>query len=64
MYNSFLRVVGVCDGLICLADDMFCYAYDFFIWNPAIRKLVTLPMPDVTFSTHRGYDASIGFVWL
>ncbi|PQQ19942.1 F-box/kelch-repeat protein [Prunus yedoensis var. nudiflora] len=59
--NEHLRVVGTCDGLICLADDMPCYCYNFFIWNPAIRKLVTLPRPGITFRTHGGYDASIGF---
>ncbi|BBH01846.1 F-box and associated interaction domains-containing protein [Prunus dulcis] len=59
--NSHLRVVGTCSGLICLADDILHYGYNFFIWNPAIRKLVTLPRPGVTFRTHGGYDASIGF---
>ncbi|CAL2254795.1 unnamed protein product [Prunus armeniaca] len=59
--NSHFRVVGTCSGLICLADDILRYGYNFFIWNPAIRKLVTLPRPGVTFRTHGGYDASIGF---
>ncbi|XP_021820020.1 uncharacterized protein LOC110761765 [Prunus avium] len=63
LYNQHLRVVGTCNGLICLADDIFCYGDDIFIWNPAIRKLVTLPCPGVTYMTHGGYesDASIGF---
>ncbi|PQP99726.1 F-box protein CPR30 [Prunus yedoensis var. nudiflora] len=60
-HNSYIRVVGICDGLFCLADDMFRYCYNFFIWNPAIRKLVTIPWPNVRFDTHAGYDASIGF---
>ncbi|XP_021831966.1 F-box/kelch-repeat protein At3g23880-like [Prunus avium] len=59
--NSHLRVVGTCDGLICLADDVPSYAYNFIIWNPAIKKSVTLPKPGITFPTHGGYDASIGF---
>ncbi|XP_016649789.1 PREDICTED: uncharacterized protein LOC103333053 [Prunus mume] len=61
LYNPHLRVVGTCKGLICLADDIFRYGYDIFIWNPAIRKLVTLPYPGVTYMTHGGYDAPIGF---
>ncbi|BFG22411.1 hypothetical protein CerSpe_086850 [Prunus speciosa] len=60
-HNFCIRVVGTCDGLVCLADDMFDYHYNFFIWNPAIRKLVTLPKPSVRLKTHREYDASIGF---
>ncbi|CAL2253500.1 unnamed protein product [Prunus armeniaca] len=59
--NSHLRVVGTCDGLICLADDVPSYAYNFIIWNPTIKKSVSLPMPGITFQTHGGYDASIGF---
>ncbi|BBH02038.1 F-box and associated interaction domains-containing protein [Prunus dulcis] len=59
--NSHLRVVGTCDGLICLADDVPSYAYNFIIWNPAIKKSVTLPRPGITYQTHGGYDASIGF---
>ncbi|PQQ01013.1 F-box/kelch-repeat protein [Prunus yedoensis var. nudiflora] len=59
--NSHLHVVGTCDGLICLADDVPSYAYNFIIWNPAIKKSVTLPKPGITFWKHGGYNASIGF---
>ncbi|XP_050117639.1 F-box/kelch-repeat protein At3g23880-like [Malus sylvestris] len=59
--NSHLRVVGTCNGLICLADDIFRYGYNFFLWNPAIRKLLKLPVPGFTYRTHGGYDARIGF---
>ncbi|XP_007207683.2 F-box/kelch-repeat protein At3g23880 [Prunus persica] len=61
LHNSFLRVVGVCDGLVCLADDIFRYGSTFIIWNPCIRKSVTLPSPGVTFRKNGGYDATIGF---
>ncbi|XP_021806415.1 F-box/kelch-repeat protein At3g23880-like [Prunus avium] len=59
--NSHLRVVGTCDGLICLSDDVPSYAYNFIIWNPAIKKSVTLPKPGITYQTHGGHNASIGF---
>ncbi|XP_021806440.1 F-box/kelch-repeat protein At3g23880-like [Prunus avium] len=59
--NSHIRVVGTCDGLICLADDLLSYAYNLIIWNPAIKKSVTLPKPGITYQTHGGYNASIGF---
>ncbi|KAM2237798.1 hypothetical protein ACFX1S_013109 [Malus domestica] len=59
--NSHLRVVGTCNGLIGLADDIFRYGYNFFLWNPAITKLLKLPMPGFTYRTHGGYNASIGF---
>ncbi|CAB4299585.1 unnamed protein product [Prunus armeniaca] len=31
------------------------------VWNPAIKKSVTLPKPGITYQTHGRYDASIGF---
>lgn len=61
LHNPHLRVVGTCNGLVCLADDICRYGYNFYIWNPAIRKLMTLPKPGATYSTHGGYDAAIGF---
>lgn len=39
------RVVGTCNGLVCLADDLMCYAFVLVIWNPSVRKYVTLPNP-------------------
>ncbi|XP_008226228.1 PREDICTED: F-box/kelch-repeat protein At3g23880-like [Prunus mume] len=61
LLNPHLRVVGTCNGLICLADDISAYGYNFFLWNPTIRKLLTLPGPGITFWTHGAYNASIGF---
>ncbi|XP_075668642.1 F-box protein At3g07870-like [Castanea sativa] len=59
--NGVFRVVGTCNGLVCLADDLYRYCYNFIIWNPCIRKFVQLPRPHMRFSTHGGYDASVGF---
>ncbi|KAK9937930.1 hypothetical protein M0R45_014694 [Rubus argutus] len=60
MENLCFRVAGSCDGLVLLADDLGHYAYNFVIWNPSIRKYVTLPKPFVRFSTHGRYDGSVG----
>ena len=54
-------VVGTCDGLLCLFDDLFTYTDIFYLWNPCVRKILRLPYPNVTFSTHGGFDASLGF---
>ncbi|CAL9007717.1 unnamed protein product [Prunus brigantina] len=62
--DSCIRVAGICDGLVCLvddADDLFGYNYNLFIWNPSIRKFVTLHEPGVKLNTHGQYSASIGF---
>ncbi|XP_059665025.1 F-box/kelch-repeat protein At3g06240-like [Cornus florida] len=59
--NSFFRMVGICNGLICLSDDHFCYTYTLIIWNPAIRKCVNLPKPRVCFDTYGPYMFALGF---
>ncbi|KAL6200620.1 hypothetical protein ACLB2K_030401 [Fragaria x ananassa] len=63
MYNESFRVVGICNGLVCLADDLNRYGYNFLIWNPSIRKLVTLPKPGLRYETVGGYDAYHGFAF-
>jgi F-box interacting protein len=59
--NGRFRVAGICDGLVCLADDILSKAMKYIIWNPSIRKAVMLPRPGVTFTTHGPFEDSIGF---
>jgi F-box interacting protein len=59
-YNPIFRVVGTCNGLVCLCDDLCVCTDQFFLWNPCVRKFLKLPYPNVTF-THGESDASIGF---
>nr|XP_011460743.1 PREDICTED: F-box/kelch-repeat protein At3g23880-like [Fragaria vesca subsp. vesca]XP_011460744.1 PREDICTED: F-box/kelch-repeat protein At3g23880-like [Fragaria vesca subsp. vesca] len=56
LINPCFRVVGTCNGLVLLADDFGEYGHTIVIWNPSVRKYVTLPK----FSTRRKYDASLG----
>ena len=60
-YGGIFHVVGTCNGLIFLADDLYGYHYKFFLWNPCVRKFVKLPKPNITFFSHGGYDATVGF---
>nr|XP_004294844.2 PREDICTED: F-box protein CPR30-like isoform X2 [Fragaria vesca subsp. vesca] len=60
MINPCFRVVGTCDGLVFLADDLGRYCYNFVLWNPCVRKYVMLPKPSVRFSTHGGYEVCLG----
>ncbi|KAL6199100.1 hypothetical protein ACLB2K_028887 [Fragaria x ananassa] len=50
LINPCFRVVGTCNGLVLLADDLGDYGYTFVIWNPSIRK----------YEMHGRYDASLG----
>lgn len=59
--NGRFRVAGICDGLVCLADDILSKAMKYIIWNPSIRKVVMLPRPAVTCITHGPFEDSIGF---
>ena len=54
-------MVGTCNGLFCLSDDKLSYSNRLCLWNPCVRKLVYLPIPNVTYTTHGGVDATIGF---
>ncbi|KAL6195202.1 hypothetical protein ACLB2K_030822 [Fragaria x ananassa] len=46
MCSEFFRVVGVCNGLVCLADDFERYGENFLLWNPSIRTLVVRVVED------------------
>lgn len=41
---GYFRIVGSCNGLICLWDDLFSDSEGVILWNPSIRKSVTFPM--------------------
>ncbi|XP_059668804.1 F-box protein CPR1-like [Cornus florida] len=59
--KTFFRLVGTCNGLICLSDDQFGYTYTLIIWNPAIRRCVSLPRPRVCFDVYGPYMFALGF---
>ncbi|RXI03921.1 hypothetical protein DVH24_038195 [Malus domestica] len=59
--NKFLRVDGICNGLVFLADDNDRLGYTFMLCNPSIRKSVTLPKPHLSFKPIGRYHACIGF---
>ena len=59
--DPIFRVVGTCNGLVCLSDDLYIYTNEFFLWNPCVRKFVKLPYPNLTHHPDRLFRASIGF---
>ncbi|GMP67616.1 hypothetical protein CsSME_00027543 [Camellia sinensis var. sinensis] len=59
--NSYFRIVGSCNGVVCLSDDHMCYVHTIILWNPSIRKSFNLPRPSVVFQTHGPFMHSIGF---
>ncbi|CAL5342822.1 unnamed protein product [Camellia sinensis] len=59
--NWYFRIVGSCNGVVCLSDDHMCYVHTIILWNPSIRKSFNLPRPNVVFQTHGPLMHSIGF---
>lgn len=60
-FNStigYFRIVGSCNGLICLCDDYFQDAENVILWNPCLRKSVTLALPE---KPQNPYMCVIGF---
>ncbi|CAK9171077.1 unnamed protein product [Ilex paraguariensis] len=55
------RIVGSCNGVLCLSDDYGDNAYGIILWNPSIRKYKSLPSPRVTKKTHGSYMFVLGF---
>ncbi|XP_059653429.1 F-box/kelch-repeat protein At3g06240-like [Cornus florida] len=57
----YLTILGSCNGLVCLIDDMLSLTDLLYLWNPTIRKFVVLPEPRITFRSHGAYDRALGF---
>ena len=61
-YNGTFRVVGMCNGLLCLVnEDILTDTNKLFLWNPCVRKFLKLPDPNITDFTLGEFTASIGF---
>ncbi|XP_019232636.1 PREDICTED: F-box protein At3g07870-like isoform X2 [Nicotiana attenuata] len=58
---SHFNIVGSCNGLLCLSDDLWGYRDRSYIWNPSIRKSVKLPEPIFTYRTYGPFDHTLGF---
>ncbi|KAL2524620.1 F-box/kelch-repeat protein [Abeliophyllum distichum] len=61
------QIVGSCDGLFCLSDSkdyglsLGHSAYGIILWNPSIKKYLSLPKPRVTLRTHGDFNFVLGF---
>ncbi|XP_059301380.1 F-box protein At3g07870-like [Lycium ferocissimum] len=42
---GYFRIVGTCNGVVCLCDDLFGELKSLVLWNPSIQKITTLPLP-------------------
>ncbi|KAJ9549282.1 hypothetical protein OSB04_021825 [Centaurea solstitialis] len=44
--TAYFRVVGYCDGVFCLSDDLFDSMSTVILWNPSIRRSVRVLVPN------------------
>ncbi|XP_059663287.1 F-box/kelch-repeat protein At3g06240-like [Cornus florida] len=61
VFESYFRILGSCNGLVCLSDDLCSYTDLTFLWNPTIRKWLELPEPRVTFQSYGPHWLALGF---
>ncbi|KAM4103210.1 hypothetical protein ACJW30_06G062200 [Castanea mollissima] len=59
--SVILRVVGTCNGLVCLARDLLSYDCSYILWNPCVRKFTRTSKPIVSYCTHGGFEETTGF---
>ncbi|OMO97109.1 hypothetical protein COLO4_14881 [Corchorus olitorius] len=61
--STCFRVVGICNGLVCLVDDVVIHVddvsscdrdYNYILWNPFIKKAIRLPEPSLRFRIYYG----------
>ncbi|KAM7497904.1 hypothetical protein LguiA_022318 [Lonicera macranthoides] len=59
--NCYFNIVGTCNGLVCLSDDVVGYLDIMILWNPSIQKSVDLLYPNVRFQSHGPFRHTLGF---
>ncbi|GLT54811.1 hypothetical protein SLA2020_279780 [Shorea laevis] len=46
-----LSLVNSCGGLVCLACGFLKFKNSYIVWNPCIRKSISVPEPDIGFKS-------------
>ncbi|KAM7497889.1 hypothetical protein LguiA_022303 [Lonicera macranthoides] len=57
----YFSIIGSCNGLLCLTEDISESASNVFLWNPSIRRYLTLPIPRVTSHLYKHLMSVHGF---
>ncbi|CAL5403873.1 unnamed protein product [Camellia sinensis] len=61
-FNKAFQIVSSCNGLVCLSDDFYCIMNNVILWNPIIKKSLTLPLPRTSTNWLQGPASQvIGF---
>lgn len=60
-FNPYFRIVGSCNGLVCLADTLFTHKNKVILWNPSIREFLNLPAPSIRYKREWLFMSVFGF---
>ncbi|KAI7979849.1 F-box/kelch-repeat protein [Camellia lanceoleosa] len=60
-FKYYFRIIGSCNGLLCLTDDCFGYTNTIILWNPPIHRSLTLRVPRVTSESTSPFMCVHGF---
>ncbi|KAK4723622.1 hypothetical protein R3W88_026401 [Solanum pinnatisectum] len=44
---GYFKIVGSCNGIVCLYDDLLGQLRSLVLWNPSIHKFISIPMPSI-----------------
>lgn len=60
-FNPYFRIVGSCNGLICLADTLFKHKNKVILWNPSVREFLNLPSLSIQYEREGLFMSVFGF---
>ncbi|XP_057527743.1 F-box/kelch-repeat protein At3g06240-like [Amaranthus tricolor] len=60
-HNDFFRIAGCVNGLVCLSDDIVEVTDTVIIWNPVIRRFLTLPKLELNVDSSELGRSVLGF---
>ncbi|KAH0774518.1 hypothetical protein KY290_011655 [Solanum tuberosum] len=57
----YCRIIGICNGVLCMLDDLLDHNSPVVLWNPSISRCLTLPMTPLGCNNSRTYMFVLGF---
>lgn len=59
----YCRIIGICNGVLCVLDDLFEYKSHVVLWNLTINKCLTLSMTPLCYDNSGTYMFVFGFAF-
>lgn len=59
--DTYVKVYGICNGLLCVSEDKLFPTSRIYLWNPVIRKVKQIPMIAPAKASGPARDADLCF---